>query len=190
MSKEVDKKFSACKQFFLLEIEARVVAATLDYMEICRLDDTPDEEVLPSSLTDASDETQAAFLKKIANDVVDNYIINEDNIAILMEDLEKHRYNDVGKLDNGRFACRFNSCSKTFAHDGKRRIAHEKTHGMHSHSTDKQHTICPVPVKDDVSNYQHALLEYGMLFLNFCDAISEGDGSRILRCWKFFLMFL
>ena len=29
-----------------------------------------------------------------------------------------------------------------------------------------------------------------MLFLNFSDAISEGDGLRILRCWKFFLMFL
>ena len=29
-----------------------------------------------------------------------------------------------------------------------------------------------------------------MLFLNFSDAITEGDGLRILRCWKFFLMFL
>ena len=34
---------------------------------------------------------------------------------------------------------------------------------------------------DDVRNYQLALLEYGMLYLNFCDAISEGDGLRILR---------
>ena len=45
-------------------------------------------------------------------------------------------------------------------------------------------------MKDDVRKYQLALLEYGMLYLNFCDAISEGDGLRILRCWKFVLMFL
>ena len=31
-------------------------------------------------------------------------------------------------------------------------------------------------------NYQYALLEYGMLFLIFCDAVSEGDGERINRC--------
>ena len=38
--------------------------------------------------------------------------------------------------------------------------------------------------------YQKSLLDYGMLILNFFDAISEGDGNRLLRCWKFFLMFL
>ena len=34
------------------------------------------------------------------------------------------------------------------------------------------------------------MLEYGLLYLNFCDAISEGDGMCIIQCWKFFLMFL
>ena len=29
-----------------------------------------------------------------------------------------------------------------------------------------------------------------MLVLNFWDAIAEGNGERILRCWKFFLMYL
>ena len=44
--------------------------------------------------------------------------------------------------------------------------------------------------KDDMLSYQLALLEYGMLFMNFSDAISQGDGERIIRCWKFFLLFL
>ena len=29
-----------------------------------------------------------------------------------------------------------------------------------------------------------------MLFRNFSDTVSEGDGQRIIRCWKFFLLFL
>ena len=29
-----------------------------------------------------------------------------------------------------------------------------------------------------------------MLFINFTDATSEADGLRIVRCWKFFLMFM
>ena len=39
-------------------------------------------------------------------------------------------------------------------------------------------------------SYQRSLLDYGMLILNFFDGISEGDGERVVRCWKFFLMYL
>ena len=33
-------------------------------------------------------------------------------------------------------------------------------------------------------------MEYGLLLLNFKDAISEGDCNRNLHCWKFFLLHL
>ena len=39
-------------------------------------------------------------------------------------------------------------------------------------------------------NYQKSLLDVGMLYLNFSDAIAEGDGDRIVRNWKFFLLHL
>jgi hypothetical protein len=42
---------------------------------------------------------------------------------------------------------------------------------------------------DDMFNYQCSLLQYGLLYLNFKDAIAEGDGSRIMRIWKFFLLY-
>lgn len=187
VSTEVDKNFSACKQFFIMEIEARVVAATLDFMQMTSLHDTPPEEVLPSSLAFTTAETQKDFLKNLAYKIVDNYIVNETNINVLMENLQKEQRADAGVLSDGRFGCRFPGCKKSFAFDGKRRVAHEKTHGLHACSTTS--TATPA-AKDDVRNYQLALLEYGMLFLNFSDAISEGDGLRILRCWKFFLMFL
>ena len=29
-----------------------------------------------------------------------------------------------------------------------------------------------------------------MLLRNFQDAVSEGDGERVIRCWKFFLLYL
>ena len=47
-----------------------------------------------------------------------------------------------------------------------------------------------VPEKDDMFNYQCSFLEYGMLILNFFDAIKEGDGKRTFRCWKFQLPYL
>ena len=41
---------------------------------------------------------------------------------------------------------------------------------------------------DGVSNYASAVLNDGLL-MEFRDAIHEGDGPRILRCWKFMLLY-
>ena len=40
---------------------------------------------------------------------------------------------------------------------------------------------------DRVQEYGKEALALGMLFLEFKDAIREGDGTRVLRCWNYFL---
>ena len=42
---------------------------------------------------------------------------------------------------------------------------------------------------DHVLSYACEVLTLGLLYLEFVDAIRSGDGSRILRCWKFFLLY-
>ena len=44
--------------------------------------------------------------------------------------------------------------------------------------------------RDDMFYYQSSFLEIAVLVKNFFDAISEGDGARVVRCWKFMLLFL
>ena len=41
---------------------------------------------------------------------------------------------------------------------------------------------------DDRYNYATARLNFGMIVLTFDDAVKEGDGERILRCWKFVML--
>jgi L1 cell adhesion molecule like protein len=41
---------------------------------------------------------------------------------------------------------------------------------------------------DKVHCYATKLLSYGLLYLEFSDAIREGDGLRTLRCWRYFLI--
>ena len=43
--------------------------------------------------------------------------------------------------------------------------------------------------KDDVFDYNCALLTDGYLFFNFLDAIKEGDGDRIIRQYKYFMLY-
>lgn len=40
---------------------------------------------------------------------------------------------------------------------------------------------------DNVYNYARVLCHYGSLCLEFRDAWAEGDGERVIRCWKLFL---
>ena len=68
----------------------------------------------------------------------------------------------------------------------KRRIEHEKLHGLHKEIEAKSSEA----VQDDMFNYQCSLLDIGMIILNFYDAVSEGDGMRVVRCWKFMLPYL
>ena len=43
--------------------------------------------------------------------------------------------------------------------------------------------------RDGVFNYASAVLNDGMLLMEFEDAVKERDGSRILRCWKSMLNY-
>ena len=71
--------------------------------------------------------------------------------------------------------------------NGKICKEHEKIHGFHNQQDqqDKQDLV-----NDDMMNYQCSLLEFGMIQLNFHDAILEGDGERVLQSWKFMLLYL
>ena len=40
---------------------------------------------------------------------------------------------------------------------------------------------------DHVRAYGKEVLSLGLLFMEFKDAIREGDGERIIRCWRYFL---
>ena len=42
---------------------------------------------------------------------------------------------------------------------------------------------------DGLFNYGCAILNDGLFSLEFRDAIHEGDGGRIFRCWKFVLLY-
>ena len=40
-----------------------------------------------------------------------------------------------------------------------------------------------------VYDYSMELISLGLLFLNFKDAVKEGDGERVICMWKYFLLF-
>ena len=60
---------------------------------------------------------------------------------------------------------------------------------LNSHSFQERGCLLCLVLKRMTCLITYAL-EYGMLILNFFDAIREGDGKCIFRCWKFQLPYL
>ena len=42
---------------------------------------------------------------------------------------------------------------------------------------------------DGINEYAKEVLTLGLFYLEYKDAIREGDGTRVLRCWKYLLLF-
>lgn len=43
---------------------------------------------------------------------------------------------------------------------------------------------------DSIYNYHNSRLQMGLLLMNIADAIKEGDGLRLVNCYKFVLLFV
>lgn len=196
---DVSAAANACRRFFQTEVETRVIAATLKVLGMNSLDaKNPTQNVLVAD--NATKQAKKACLRKVASIVVDDYVVDQErneNIMRSAQVIEHEQHAREQQVNaQGRYPCRSPGCNKTFAHDGKLRRDHELKHNPPVVIDEPPTDIFVIDSKftednkDDMLSYQKALLEYGMLVLNFWDAIAEGDGERILRCWKFFLMYL
>ena len=99
----------------------------------------------------------------------------------------------------GRFPCRFPGCNKSFKYNGKTRRNHELSHDPSVQFEDsllltQSSPGCTAPPEetkagDDVYNYNCALLTDYFLFSNFLYVIKEGDGERIMRQYKYIMLY-
>ena len=200
MREDVDAAVNPCRKFFELEVKARIMAAAMQVVGMENVNDKPTGEFLQPDLPNAVNKEKKEYLRKIASQVIDNFVIRREKVEAILNSLltaeEEEASNTREQTDSGRFICQFPGCGKTFAHNGKRMRDHEATHSAHVSVGDSERQEVPEtspikpPEKDDMFSYQCSFLEFGMIILNFFDAIKEGDGKRILRSWKFQLPYL
>jgi len=170
---DVKKRVSAVKQFLKIELEARIGAAAMKVLDMDDINDTP------STLKSVGNTRtkKLEYINDISSKIVDEFI-KQSSLAKITENQEV-------KI-NERYKCKYIGCKKTFLNIGKAKFNHEALdHGVNSKSENQVKR----KLKDDVFCYNKGLLEILMLWHNFNDAVSEGDGERLIRCWKFLLPY-
>ena len=179
---EVKARANACKQFFLLEVESRVVAAVMEDLGILSIGDIylKTHIYLPIYQIRQKKEKKK-FIDDLSVLAVDKYVLRKDKVEQLLNKTKdaqnKEVDHDVGLTVDGRFKCRFPGCGKTYKFDGKRRHEHEATHGLFI--DEKKDT--PKNQKDemdDMFTYETSLFELGMVIKNVFNPVSEGDGEE------------
>ena len=103
-------------------------------------------------------------------------------------DIQHNIITDDQERQNTSFPCRFPGCTKQYRSE-KVRANHEvKTHSL-TIQDNKEERKRTEEQDDDVLNYAGTRLNLGLLIRNAEDAVKEGDGNRIIRCWRFFLLY-
>ena len=191
--------YRADRDFMVLEVTARVIAAAFLVLGLESKQDKPKHFTIPENLASQNKFYQLQFLHKAAAKIVDEVVIDETMMNGSLEEMIsiQERQEILNQLDlneDGRFPYRFPGCKASFKYNGKSRKRHELGHNppvvvSEDISDDTtESTTLPSKGADDMFNYNAALLSEGLLFLSFLDAVSEGDGMRIIRQYKYLML--
>lgn len=193
-----DEKPAPCKRFLSLVLDAQILAAAMEFFGMKSMDDMPSKNGFPEEIKESMPLAKQTFLKCVVKNFITTFIINEEiydmqrKKIFALQQWDEYRSKQPVTAD-GRYPCRSPGCLNTYKYDGVSRRRHEMTHDpppivmeeplMASAAEDQDSNS-----KDDVFNYHCSLMNMALMLRNFNDATKEGDGPRIVRCIKIFLL--
>lgn len=78
-------KVDGCKKLFMLALEARIIAAFLQILEISNFDGHPSENNLSADMKSKSQYEKRMFLSALSNEIVSKFILRSENFNLLRQ---------------------------------------------------------------------------------------------------------
>ena len=204
VTSDVSSSYRPNRDFFWVVFQSRVIGAAMSVLGFENRSSIPSKHTLPENLTTLSKASKRKVLHELSAKVVDNFVFKSNMVeqvsSVISEQEKRNVLDRQGLTPDGRFPCRFPGCTSSFKQNGKARRNHELSHNPPVQVEDVPLMVSPtkpsspsrpdeMKSKDDVFDYNCALLTDGYLFFNFLDAIKEGDGDRIIRQYKYFMLY-
>lgn len=154
--------FRACDDFFVLVVKCHILAAAMEILNIDSLDEIPEgaecDWILP-------DEDRKIKLERFCNKLIERFVK-----LGLLEDKKPDTNDAEGD--------KMESDDESEANDD-----HESESDTDSENESEQKSV----TDDGVLQYAKDLISLGLLYLEYRDGVKEGDGIRVVCCWKFWL---
>ena len=192
-----DGRFNASIDFLELVTESHILAAGMHFFGLKDAAGSPSFNHVPSNIMKSTAERQWCTLSATVGCLIDRYVIVQQFTDLQPKATVPRPRPDrlLSALEQNPHAARVVSehayirtaSSATPTTVQKRRQLPQwlKSRDDRPHASQAVHDAAP----DGVFDYACAVLNDGLLLLEFRDAIHEGDGERILRCWKFLMLY-
>ena len=204
---DISGRFNQGVDFFELVVRCHITAAAMHFFGMKSVSDVPTQNFPVISI---SKKDKWSVLKQTVACIIDRYVIVDQ-----MQQLPKINPTSTAKntADINPHVARIQAehCYAFSCHPHFSRIQAEHDYSGPStcitqppkkrrrklpqwlNSADKSQCSPSLAVRttapDGVLEYACAVLNYGLFLLEFRDAIHEGDGERIARCWKAMLLY-
>ena len=200
MVKKPIDKFDECDEFFCLVMEALILNACMQLFGMKSLDDVPCEKYAPKGRDSRkmTQEQRKDLLDDLTLKLIDSFSnfsfhAAEDDDEDSDEDSGGDQQGDDG--DEGDEGHGSNGCDS--GGDGDR-DAEDDGNCDAEGDGDRDGSKSDTPESNSESDedpdmvhvYGKNLLSIGLFYLEYSDAIREGDGIRVLRCWRYLLPML
>ncbi|XP_078590946.1 uncharacterized protein LOC144870520 [Branchiostoma floridae x Branchiostoma japonicum] len=212
VTKSTKDSFNPNREFLNFVSSGYLILAVMESLDMSNMKGRP--SLAPRGIETDTRERRSSYLRTVVAKVIDQHILPTFNTHAIVSDIET-RQAAVGGADvpEGRVPCGFPGCPKNYARDGVCLRRHreqcvwsrvevlgqggeevfEERDGENMPSTDNQteaHTedvqMSESSKKEDFKyNYNCSVLREGLFDMVKKDSVNEGDGSRILRNWKF-----
>lgn len=185
--------FNQCKDYVNLETDALITAAALTYFGMSRLDDKPDS-VIPPDILKSSKEKKRIWLHGHIKNMLSKFVMSDQTSE--HEQIREHVAESNRPKEPVLYPCRV--CGKQYKYAKARQNHEMRVHpdAMFQTTEDGQDEVNiddstdepKQKAKDDRYQYATLRLCMGILIRNFDDAVKEGDGERLICCWKFAML--
>lgn len=177
------------EDFLRLVVRCYMVTAVMHHFGMKNLTDSPTRNTLSISET-ASSADKWEWLQAQLRVVVDTYIVPRQLQVAHCDNNSAHQF----VHGTGGFNPHTNRINTEHSyHQSQLEALPSCSRELPSSLAVQQPLVPSVSIRrvarDGVFDYGSAVLNDGMLLFEFEDAIREGDGERILRCWKALLIY-
>lgn len=171
-SKEVKHQVNEVEDFLEVVIKGHLIAAALHHFGMSDITDVPHCNAFPTNIDPIQFEKLFhGEMRKIINLYVVPRHFSQTVLTDVSSPTNPHELQILSEHDyvSSYSAPSVRSFPETL-----------RQYSSRTHATQSVKNVAP----DGVYNYASAVLNDGLLLLEFKDAIREGDGIRILRVWK------
>ena len=195
------------EDFLVLVVECHLIASALHHFGMSDMNDDPNCNGFPGNVSELPLQQRKELFQSEIKTIIKKYIVPQAFLA------DKDLYSHSARIKLEHSYCKPPPLSQSsympnlredgdltlnphiprIQSDHSYRLSVAPTHQRWLPQTLSQYVSASQAVKkasvDGVNNYASTVLADGLLLLEFKDAIREGDGLRILRCWKVFMYF-